>query len=239
MQQSNRSFSNVPRRLAFLAAAALALAIGTSPALPAAAQSAAMPLQAGENAGSSDSLIGPQTYFFQATPGHFTVQILQVAGTSTDSVALNGNISVQAGFGTPGHGNLLSLQQIHGGLLIHGTAARPGRVNITIVPVASPLVRVVRNYVVTASGSVAFAGPGADPIIGTYISLRNNYGATKFNKNGTIVTSSGQPGMWTVFDPALRIYNVQIGDDRISLKLVSGRGLVDAGSSVIVFQFAH
>jgi hypothetical protein len=234
----HRLLRSVPGRRSFIGMLTLAL-VTTSALLPALAQAGATPLAAGENAGSSDSLIGPHTYYFQALPGRFAVQVLQVAGTSGDSVNLNGNISVTAGYGSPGHGNVLSLQPIHGGLIVHGTTAHASRVSITIVPVNSMLVRVVRNYVVSVTGDVAFAGPGADPVIGTYISMRNAYGATKFTKQGTIVTSDGQVGQWIAFDTELHIYNIRIGDDRLSLKLVPGRGLVDASSSTIVFQTAH
>jgi hypothetical protein len=61
--------------------------------------------------------------------------------------------------------------------------------------------------------------------------------AIHFDDNGTVRTTDGHTGTWTLFDPDSLIYSVVIGADRWSLKLVPGRGLFNSNDlSVVVFQ---
>jgi hypothetical protein len=52
--------------------------------------------------------------------------------------------------------------------------------------------------------------------------------------------ASGTTGRWKLFDAASRMYTVTYASTRLSLKLVPGRGLVDAHDpTIIVFQRTH
>jgi hypothetical protein len=61
--------------------------------------------------------------------------------------------------------------------------------------------------------------------------------AIRFAPDGTVQTTDGHGGRWTVFDPAGRIYSVVMGRDRWSLQLVPGRGLYNPNDlQVVIFQ---
>ncbi len=221
------------------AAVALAAILASGPALPAGAQTAPTALQAGANSGSADSFVGPHTWYVRATPGTFSVTVDATTATQ-DSAPVGGSFGVRVAFAPDAKGDRFTSQPTQSGLVIHGTVVRPTKVLVTIVPANSPLVRVARNYVIQAAGSVAFGGgSAADPIVGPYISKRNAYGATRFNANGTVATSDGQQGRWVLFDAALHIYTVTIGPDRMTVKLMAGRGLVEASNDVVYFESAR
>jgi hypothetical protein len=106
---------------------------------------------------------------------------------------------------------------------------------ITIDPGPSGLVRAACNYELHAAGNVNFAAVASgDPVVGTYMSMRNDYGGTKFLADGTIVCASGAKGTWTLFDKNSQTYNLVIGNDRTTVQLVPARGLVDAASTDLV-----
>ena len=85
---------------------------------------------------------------------------------------------------------------------------------------------------------------GADPIVGTYSVMVcapdfdcQGSLAIRFAPDGTVQTTDGHRGGWTVFDPAGRIYSVVMGPDRWSLQLVPGRGLYNPNDlQVVIFQ---
>lgn len=207
--------------------------------VPARAATAPSALQAGPNSGSADSFVGPHTWYFQAAPGTFAVTV-DATGTSQDSAPVGGSFAVRVAFAPDVKGDRFTAQQTPTGLVVRGTVVRAARVLVTIVPANSPLVRVARNYEIQATGNVAFAsGAASDPIVGPYIAKRNAYGATRFNPNGTVATSDGQQGRWVLFDAQLRIYTVTIGGDRMTLKLVPGRGLIEASNDVVLFESAR
>jgi hypothetical protein len=94
-------------------------------------------------------------------------------------------------------------------------------------------------YEIEATGNVEFgnATSSADPIIRTYDSKVNAYGATKFLLDGSVVTSDGSTGTWRVFDAENRIYVVEIGKFRWSVQYAPGYGLVKPSEpDMIVFQ---
>jgi hypothetical protein len=222
-----------------LLAAALLAAFASAPPAAAFAQTAPSALKAGANAGSADSFVGPHTWYFQALPGTFTVTVA-AQSVSQDSAPVNSAFGVRVAFSPNAKGDGFASKPGDGGLVISGKVAKAARVLITIVPANSPLVRVARNYTIEATGKVAFAaGSQADPIAGAYIAKRNAYGATRFNPDGSVATSDGQQGRWVLFDGALHIYTVTIGGDRMTVKLMAGRGLVDASSDVVYFEAAH
>jgi hypothetical protein len=213
----------------------LALFAVAAVGVPAGAQVAPTPLQAGPNTGTADSLVGPHVWQFLAQPGRFTVQI-DALGMSTAALQMSAaGFSVRAQFASYVKGDSLTLRSVPHGVTIHGVAVRPSRVLVTIFPPNSPLVRDARNYQLEADGDVSFATGGPDIIVGSYMGKGNPYGATRFNANGSIVTSDGENGRWVVFDPQLHVYVVTIGPARLTVKLTPGVGLVDSATGFTAF----
>jgi hypothetical protein len=206
--------------------------------VPAVAQAAPTALQPGPNAGTADSFLGPHVWYFLAQPGQFTVRI-DALGLSTTSVPINGTFSVRAQFASYVSGDHISLQSVPHGVMIHGSAVKPTRVLVTIIPPNSALVRDARNYQIEADGAVAYRTGGPDPIIGGFIGRMNNLGATRFEPNGAIEASDGSTGRWILFDPQLHIYTLLIGDMHLTVKLTPGVGLVDASNGNIYFESPH
>ena len=76
-----------------------------------------------------------------------------------------------------------------------------------------------------------------DPVIRTYDSMVNSYGATRFLADGTIIASDGSQGVWKLFDPDNHIYTVVIGPYKASLQYRAGYGLVKPSEpNLISFQ---
>ena len=113
------------------------------------------------------------------------------------------------------------------------------KIIVSVVPPNQNLIRMGGDYEIEASGSVQFAEASskADPIVRTYNSMVNSYGATKFLADGSVIASDGSRGTWKSFDPENRIYTVQIDQFRFSVQYLPGYGLVRSNDpSLIVFQ---
>jgi hypothetical protein len=68
----------------------------------------------------------------------------------------------------------------------------------------------------------------------------NEDSAPKFEPNGRLEFASGTVGQWKLFDAESHLYTVTFSQTRLSLKLIPGRGLVDAHDrTAIVFQRTH
>jgi hypothetical protein len=113
-----------------------------------------------------------------------------------------------------------------------------------MVSVAAPrgsLVRQGGDYELIVSGDVDFSNAGApqpEPIARSY--ANGDFGAVRFDANGTLETEDGTRGAWRLFDAERRVYVVTIGGRRFSVKLMPGQGLVDpANPSTIVFREVH
>ena len=77
----------------------------------------------------------------------------------------------------------------------------------------------------------------ADPIIGTFASHLNSWGAVKFLANGSVESSNGSHGTWRAFDPASHTYSVTIDATQLSLRYIAGRGLVETDNpTFLAFQ---
>lgn len=97
-----------------------------------------------------------------------------------------------------------------------------------------------------AAQSTMRPGPtgGVDPIVGSYSVMVcapdfdcQGSLAVRFAPDGTVQTTDGHRGNWTIFDPGARIYSVVMGRDRWSLQLVPGRGLYNPNDlQVVIFQ---
>jgi hypothetical protein len=101
------------------------------------------------------------------------------------------------------------------------------------------------DYTVSATGAAKFDQPltPTQLIVGTYtpnVVHDNEDSAAKFSADGTLEFASGTMGKWKLFDAASHLYTVTFARSRLSLKLIPGRGLVDAHDPTsIVFQRTH
>jgi len=226
-----------------MAAAALASAQSLNPKEP-------TPLAAGMNKGTVDSMVGPQYWSFKYKKGSG-----KIAVTFT-SMGLFGNptsATIQVVFHDV-NGQVIDTRAVNSSgkpftLEMPGTFKSPGTMVIELRPPGNSLVRTGGDYTLTASGdaidfSTQAAGPVKDRIIGTYSVMVcapdfdcQNSLAIRFAADGTVKTTDGHSGKWTVFDADAMIYSVVMGPDRWSLKLVPGRGLFNTSDlSVVVFQ---
>ncbi|MGI4790236.1 MAG: hypothetical protein ACRYFS_15470 [Janthinobacterium lividum] len=205
------------------------------------------PLQAGDNAGTVDNFTGNNFFYFYAGPGPINVKaafrssgILGAAMRSTLTVFVDG---VSNGHRTwAQHMVLSSLQNaVQRPLTI--MVKKPTEIIIAIVPPAGGLIRSGGDYTVSATGaSVRFDKPLSDAalVVGTYsprIIHDNEDGAVKFLPDGTLLFASGTTGTWKLFDADTHLFTVTFANTRLSLKLIPGRGLVDAAdTTTVVFQ---
>ena len=200
----------------------------------------ATPMQPGSNQGAADSFQGDHVWYFFAQPGAFrlTLSLLSMTGDS----ALGGKVGSAITFVPSSPKSHFTQNESANGAVYTGSVEQPTKVYVLISPPHSSLVRAARNYALEATGQVSFGGgggAGGDPIVGTYISKRNDYGATKFMADGRVVTSSNAIGKWALFDGTTHLYNVQIGGDRFSAKLLPGRGLIEPSNDYVLFETAR
>ncbi len=205
------------------------------------------PMQPGDNAGTVDNFTGSNFFYFYAGPGPLTVRaafrstgILGVAMRSSVTVFVDG---VSNGHRTwAQHMVLSSLQNaVQQPLTI--TLKKATKVILCVVPPSGGLVRSGGDYAVSVTGAgVRFDKPltDTDLVVGTYsprIIHDNEDGAVKFLPNGTLMFASGTTGTWKLFDADTHLFTVTFANTRLSLKLVPGRGLVDAAdTTTVVFQ---
>jgi hypothetical protein len=204
------------------------------------------PLQPGENKGTVDNFVGSNYFAFTAGPGSVTVTVsyssMSLLGNAQHS-SLNVELSDDKKSWTERR-TISSLKESNSTKMV-GNLKAPTRLILSIIPPQGGLVRAGGDYVVTATGAVKFDPPlgAGELIVGTYTPMivhDNEDGAAKFSANGRIEFASGTVGQWKVFDADSRIYTVTFAQTRLSLKLVPGRGLVDAHDpTMIVFQRTH
>lgn len=233
----------------------LAGVIALGSALPAEAQSlnpkAPTPLASGENHGTLDNLVGPQYWSFKYRKGSATLEVrFSSMGLFGNPMAATMEVVLHSPDGKVLATRTLTSRGQVATLSWPGTFAGPGTAVVEIRPAGSNLVRNGGDYTISVVGNaVDFATTRAAPagpeqIVGTYAVMVYppdwNFGNTisiHFSKDGTVATTDGHRGTWTVFDPESLIYTVVIGPDRWSLKLVPGRGLFNTNDlSVTVFQ---
>jgi hypothetical protein len=128
-----------------------------------------------------------------------------------------------------------------------GSCATRSSIVVELRPPGNTLVRSGGDYSITVDGDAvdfAAAGSGPDRIVGTYAVMVcapdwdcQGSLSIHFSPDGTARLTDGHSGTWTAFDPDAHIYTVLIGPDRLSLKLIPGRGLFGTNDlSVPVFQ---
>lgn len=64
----------------------------------------------------------------------------------------------------------------------------------------------------------------------------NENSAVKFKPDGTLEFASGVAGTWKLFDENAMIYTITFSNQRLSLKLMPGLGLVNPSDGSVVFK---
>jgi hypothetical protein len=237
--------------------APLAFAIALAAAGAAEAQSLdirnATPLAPGENHGTVDSMVGAQYWLINCHKGavHISLRFTSMGLFGNPTTATIQEVLHQA------NGKVLASRVVTSpGQMVEndwpGTCASKSVMIVELRPPANTLVRTGGDYSLTvdgdgvdyASGGSGPAAGGRDRIVGTYAVMVcqpdwdcQSSLSIHFAPGGTVALTDGHSGTWTVFDPDAGIYTVVVGPDRLSLKLVPGRGLFGTNDlSVPVFQ---
>jgi hypothetical protein len=211
-------------------------------------------LAPGENRGTLDCMVGPQYWSFKHSKGAGKLDVrFSSMGLFGNPTTATMNVIVSDVGHTWTFTKTVTSRGAAAVVDMPATFPEPGEAVVELATNGTCLVRAGGDYAITASGpaieySVAAAGSsapsGRDRIVGTYSVMVcapdfdcQSSLAIHFDDNGTVRTTDGHTGTWTVFDPDSRIYSVVMGGDRWSLKLVPGRGLFNTNDlSVVVFQ---
>jgi hypothetical protein len=204
------------------------------------------PLQQGENSGTVDNFVGSNYFYLTGGPGSVTVSVsyssMSLLGNAQRS-SLNIELSDDKRSWVERR-TISSMKQSSSTTMV-GNLKVPTKLILSIIPPSGGLVRAGGDYTVTATGAVKFAAPltPAQLITGTYTPMaiqENEDSACKLMANGTLLFASGTTGQWRLFDADSHLYTVSFRSTRMSLKLIPGRGLVDAHDpTAIVFQRTH
>jgi hypothetical protein len=208
------------------------------------------PLQPGENHGTIDNQTGAQYWALHYNPGAATIAVRFTSiGIFGNPMTATVNVLVLGPGGKMiGHQALTSTGQ-PAQLQWPGKFDKSGVWVIEIQPMGSNIVRNGGDYTIAVTGpaiaSGGAGGGGASPndIVGTYAVMScppdfqcDGLGI-RFAPGGGVMTTDGHQGRWTLFDPDARIYTVVIGQDRWTLKLSPGRGLMDThDQTIVIFQ---
>jgi len=200
------------------------------------------PLKVGINKGTSDSLVGTHYWYFYATPGSHRLTVRFKKPTTLYGSQLNTTLTItlydeKRTFRVTKV--VTSKPNASEATFTSNKLDKKMKIIVSVVPPNQNLIRMGGDYEIEATGDVQFdeVKSAADPIIRTYESKMNSYGATKFLADGTVETSDGFLGTWKAFDPENRIYTVQIEKFRFSVQYLPGYGLVRPDDpSLIVFQ---
>jgi hypothetical protein len=204
------------------------------------------PLQPGVNSGTVDNFVGSNYFTFTGGPGAVTVTV------SYNSMSLLGNaqrssLTVELTDDKKSWVErrvISSLQQSKTTTMV-GNLKTATRLILSVIPPSGGLVRAGGDYTATATGAVKFDPPlnPTELIVGTYTPMvvhDNEDSAAKFEANGALEFASGTTGRWKLFDADSHMYTVTFSQTRLSLKLIPGRGLVEAHDpTIIVFQRVH
>jgi hypothetical protein len=200
------------------------------------------PMSAGINKGTSDSLVGTQYWYFYAMPGSNRLTVRFTSPTALYGAQMNTVLTItlydeKRSFKVTK--TVTSNKTQREATFVADNVKSKMKIIVSVVPPNQNLVRMGGDYEIEANGSVLFAvtSTNADPIVRTYDSKVNSYGATKFLPDGSIATTDGSRGLWKVFDAENRIYSVAIDGFKFSLQYLPGYGLVKTSDpSAIVFQ---
>jgi hypothetical protein len=204
------------------------------------------PMQPGNNSGTVDNFVGSNYFYLTAGPGAVTIVV------SYNSMSLLGNaqrsalnIELSDDKKTWTERRKITSEKQSSSTTLTGNLKVPTRLILSVIPPSGGLVRMGGDYTVNATGAVKF-DPPLNPtqlIVGTYTPMSihdNEDSAVKFSANGSLEFASGTAGRWKLFDADSHLYTVSFAQTRLSLKLIPGRGLVDAHDpTAIVFQRTH
>lgn len=232
------------RRLLCLGAALLALvALSVSSSGQSLDPQKPAPMKAGPNAGTIDNFVGANYFYFYAGPGESTITatyksmgLLGNAQRSDLTVELYDENKTWVTRATISSLKESSQRQLH------GTLKKETKLILAVIPPSGGLLRTGGDYEVTATGAVRFDKPlsATELIVGTYTPMAiydNESTAVKFKPDGTLEFASGTLGTWKLFDEDANIYTITFLSNRLSLKLIPGRGLVQSDDpSSIVFK---
>ena len=200
------------------------------------------PLKAGINSATSDSLVGAHYWYFNSLPGSSRVTVRLKQSTALYGAQMRTTLAVTMTDANRTWHSTKMLTANPNGAEVSFAADKVLKRQKIIVSVAPPnqnLIRMGGDYEIEVTGDVEFAvaSSAKDPIVRTYDSMVNTYGATRFLADGTILASDGSQGMWKLFDPENNIYTVAIGAYKASVQLRAGYGLVKPSEpNMIVFQ---
>lgn len=200
------------------------------------------PLRSGINQATSDSLVGTHYWYFYAEPGTNVLRVRLKSPTTLYGARMNTVVSVTLSDAKNTWRITKTVTDKPNSSSATFNAPKISKRIKIIVAVAPPnqnLIRMGGDYEIDVSGDVSFgeSASSADPIIRTYDSKVNSYGATRFLADGTVITSDGYTGTWKAFDADNRIYTVVIDRQRFSVQYLPGYGLVKPSDpSLIVFQ---
>lgn len=203
------------------------------------------PLSNGITRGTIDSFGGEQFWTTTIQRGHFKIAFIRSGAQEGFNIAKPAAAAVIA---PKVPGSTITFKDNANGVVFEGNAAAPTRIVLMIEPAKSPLVRQTNDYTIEVEGNVGSAiaaavtaetanasngrsGEGS-AIVGVYSVNLNDYGAAKFSADGSIVTASGARGTWSLFDAGTKTYVITIGNNRWTLTLQPGRGLVDNNNNL-------
>lgn len=198
------------------------------------------PLASGLNQGTVDSFVGPHFWSFTANPGRFRV-VFSGAGPQ-EGFSVGGRAQAAMAFAPSSRSSHFTEREGAQGTVFEGVVDHPQKVVVEVIQAPSPLVRQTTDYTLAVSGEIGSisAGNGAGrggpaPISGVYMS-KNGFGAVRFLPDGEVISSNGDHGTWTAFDPSSQIYSVVLGGTRMTVTLVPARGLIETGNHNILFE---
>ncbi len=199
-------------------------------------------MSAGINKGTSDSLVGMHYWYFYATPGSNRLTVRFTTPTALYGAQMNTVLTItlydeKRTFKITK--TVTSNKTQREATFSADNVKSRMKIIVAIAPPNQNLVRMGGDYEIEANGNVEFAlaATKGDPIVRTYDSKVNQYGATKFLADGSVIATDGSRGTWKSFDAENRIYTVEIDGFKFSLQYLPGYGLVKTSDpSAIVFQ---
>lgn len=200
------------------------------------------PLAAGINQGTSDSLVGTHYWYFYAAPGNNRLTVRFKQPTTLYGAQPNTALTITLYDEKKTWRTTKIVSTNKNATEATFAAEKVGKkmkIIVSVMPPNQNLIRMGGDYEIEATGDVAFdeVKNAADPIIRTYDSKVNSYGAVKFLADGTVEAANGSRGTWKAFDSENRIYTVLIDTFRFSVQYLPGYGLVNPGEpNTIVFQ---
>ena len=195
------------------------------------------PLKAGLNGSMVDSTVGTQYWYFFGGPGQIHIVVRWVRGQFDVGQPSPLDVAVYDENRTSVTRRQITPQKETSEARIDSVLKQRTRLIISVAAPRGGLVRQGGDYELIVSGEAEFApaAPQTESIARTY--SNGDFGAVRFDPNGTLETEDGTRGTWRLFDADRRVYVVTIGNRRFSVKLMPGQGLVDPGDpSAITFR---